>query len=240
MPVLQLATNSTLQYQPMLEHLMVDDEDGVQPVKRVNAKQLLAAQHATSDWLKDLGAPGEQEVIAEQQKAAARQAFAALVLEEDDRKKKEALLRIKSPKAFEKVNDMLDTYDWEWVERAKSLRSLAVTKILKETEHHDARVRLRALELLGKVTEVSLFTDKIKIEQPTVGDHELETRIKDKLERYLKASGRLEDVEDVKLIEKGGSNAVIDTGNGEEDGGDAPREILGDSSVPRGDGDSSH
>jgi hypothetical protein len=167
----------------------------VEPVKRVSSRQLLHAQQATSNWLQELGAPGDEVVVDEAQKTAAREAFAALATSGDEEKNKAALLKLKAPAAMSHLNAMLEAHDWEFVARAKELRAFAVTKIIKETDHHDARIRLRALELLGKVTEVGLFTERVEIKQVEVGDSELEARIKEKLERFMVTNGQLQDVE---------------------------------------------
>jgi hypothetical protein len=77
---------------------------------------------------------------------------------------------------------MLTIYDWSFVEHARQLRGMAVAKILEETDHPDARIRLKALEMLGKVTEVGLFTERIEIKKTELSDVELDERIKQKLE----------------------------------------------------------
>jgi hypothetical protein len=41
------------------------------------------------------------------------------------------------------------------------------------------------LELLGKVTEVALFTDRVQIKNEDVTDEELDARIKEKLGKYM-------------------------------------------------------
>jgi hypothetical protein len=80
---------------------------------------------------------------------------------------------------------MLTAYDWAFVEQAKELRGYAVAQILKEVEHPDARVRLKALDMLGKVTEVALFTERVEVKKTEMSDVELEARIKDKLNRFM-------------------------------------------------------
>ena len=82
---------------------------------------------------------------------------------------------------------MLTAYQWKFVEQAEELRSMAVAKIVKETDHPDARIRLKALDMLGKVTEVALFTDRVSIKTEEVTDEELDKRIKEKLGRYMGA-----------------------------------------------------
>ena len=58
---------------------------------------------------------------------------------------------------------------------------MAVAKIVEETDHPDARIRLKALELLGKVTEVGLFTERFEVKKSEMSDAELDAKIKEKL-----------------------------------------------------------
>lgn len=189
----------------MLDHLVgvapaVEALDKIKacfmPAELAPSQKLFNAQVITSQWLNELGAPDDDEITAEQQQEAAREAFVSLTTDSDPDFQQESLLRLKSPAAVEKLNAMLTTYEWEFVERAKEIRAYAVGKILEETSHHDARVRLRALELLGKVTEIGLFTDRVEIKNTNVSNTELESRIKEKLERLLIVNGQLEDVKD--------------------------------------------
>ena len=74
---------------------------------------------------------------------------------------------------------------------------MALTKIVQETDHPDARIRLKALEMLGKVTEVALFTDRVEVKKTELSDEELASKIKDKLSRYM---GKV-DIVDAKVLE---------------------------------------
>jgi hypothetical protein len=93
---------------------------------------------------------------------------------------------------------MLTAYDWHFVEQAKEIRGYAVAQLVEETKHPDAKIRLRALELLGKVTEVALFTDRIEVKKSDLSDSELDSRIKEKLERMAK----IVDITDVTYVEE--------------------------------------
>jgi hypothetical protein len=80
---------------------------------------------------------------------------------------------------------MLTAYDWAFVEQARELRGYAVAQILEEVKHPDARIRLKALQMLGTVTEVALFTERVEVKKTQMSDVELETRIKEKLNRFM-------------------------------------------------------
>jgi len=92
---------------------------------------------------------------------------------------------------------MLAAYDWEFVEQAKHLRGMAVAKILEETNHPDARVRLKALDMLGRITEVALFTERVEIKKADMSDSDIDKKIKEKLNKFM----GVVDVEDVSEIE---------------------------------------
>lgn len=193
--------------------LLDDVEPAFEPVKRVSPQRLINAQAQTCQWLAELGAPGDEAVIEEQQKAAARDAFLQVATAQPEDAQRASLLQIKSPAAMTHLSALLEAHDWEFVARAKELRSYAVTKILKETEHVDARIRLKALDMLGKVTEVGLFTERIEVKKVEVGDTELEERIRERLEKFLVASGTLVDAEEKQVAEDVELKALKGVGN---------------------------
>lgn len=171
-----------IEYEPAL--LDVPDE-GFVPLNKVSATQMLDAQMATADWLRDLGASTDEDVVSEAQGIQAREAFKVMVT--SPAQAKAALEKIEVPAAVRQIVGMLSAYDWQFVEQAQQLRGMAVAKIVDETDHPDARIRLKALELLGKVTEVGLFTERIEIKKTDLSNEELDAKIKDKLQALSKA-----------------------------------------------------
>jgi delta 1-pyrroline-5-carboxylate dehydrogenase len=152
------------------------------PLDKATPAQTLNAQKKTADWLTQI-TEDDDEILTEAQEAKVINTFNALT--QVDPKAKEKLLELEVPEEVKSVVGMVTAYQWKFVEQANELRSMAVTKIAKETEHPDARIRLKALELLGKVTEVALFTDRVEVKREELSDEELEKRIKAKLERYM-------------------------------------------------------
>jgi hypothetical protein len=80
---------------------------------------------------------------------------------------------------------MLTAYDWEFIHQAKELRGYTVSKILEETKHPDARIRLKALQMLGNVTEVALFTERVEVIKKDASEEEIEKRLRDRLAKFL-------------------------------------------------------
>jgi hypothetical protein len=68
---------------------------------------------------------------------------------------------------------------------ARELRGYTVAKLVEETTSPNANIRIKALGLLGKVTEVGLFTDKIEIRKTDLTDAEIDQKLKDKLNRFM-------------------------------------------------------
>jgi len=153
------------------------------PVEKAEPNEIIDAQVATTDWLKELGCVDDEEIISKVESQAAREAFSsAMTLPPAQQKQK--ILNLKTPAAVQKHVAMLTEFDWQFVEQAKEIRGYTVAQLLEETHHPDAKVRLKALELLGKVTEVALFTERIEVKKTELSDAELETRIKEKLNKY--------------------------------------------------------
>ena len=174
----------------MLDHLVqfspeVTSSGNFKPLSRVGADELLDAQIATADWLDDLGVEPDETVNNQVQTTNARDAFKAAATAQSPEAQKAQLMQLKTPAAVRHLTGMLTAYDWEFVEQAKELRGYAVAKILEEVENPNANIRLKALGLLGKVTEIGLFTEKIEVKQAEASDAEIEQRIKDKLNRFM-------------------------------------------------------
>ena len=146
--------------------------------------QTLSAQHKTSQWLKQL-TDEDDEILTEAQEEKTTEAFNALVTADPQAKQK--LLQLDLPHEIKSAIGMVTAYQWKFIEQAEQLRSMSVSKIVKETDHPDARIRLKALEMLGKVTEVALFTDRISVKTEDISDEELDAKIKEKLSRYMGA-----------------------------------------------------
>lgn len=176
----------------MLDHLINYDPppaflDQVVSLDKADVQSVIDAQHNTAKWLKEMGAPDTESVTQEVQEETARNTFAVLTSDTTDPVKKAQLVKLKAPTAVQHLVGMLTAYDWDFVQQAQEIRGYAVSQLVEETKHPDARIRLRALELLGRVTEIALFTDRVEVKKTEMADHELEARIREKLAKFLPA-----------------------------------------------------
>jgi broad-specificity NMP kinase len=175
----------------MLEHLIdfepevSDNSHGFVSLEKSTPSQTVDAKVNTLDWLQQLGAVDTDTKADELDTQHARKAFANLVSATPDEITHTSLAQVKTPQAVRHLVTMLTAYDWEFVERAKELRGYTVAKILEECENPSASIRLKALALLGKVTEVGLFTDKIEVKKTEMSDAEIDSKIKEKLNRFM-------------------------------------------------------
>jgi hypothetical protein len=187
-----LVNENAAEFVPEIE--LGDEGSSFIKVEKLDAAQTLQAQAKTADWLKEL-TDEDDNVISRAQEQNAASAFTALTTQDPNAKNK--ILQMQVPEEIRSTMAMVSAYQWRFVEQAEELRSMAVTKIVEETNHPDARIRLKALEMLGKVTEVALFTDRLEVKKTDVSEEELNIRIRQKLEKYMGKA----DIVDIKTNE---------------------------------------
>lgn len=169
-------------------------------IDAVDTADVLSAQIATAQWLEELGATPDDKINNETQAQLARDAFKMVVSDADTEEQKTKLLQLKTPAAVRHITGMLTAYDWEFVQMAKELRGYTVAKLFEETQSLNANIRLKALGLLGKVTEVGLFTDKVEIKKTDLTDEEIDKKLKDKLAKFMGVTDA-EPIEDIEINE---------------------------------------
>ena len=89
------------------------------------------------------------------------------------------------PASLESTKNILNEFGHSVVESAVQVRHLVTNKLLEETENPDPRVRIRALELLGKISDVGLFAEKSEVTITHQTTDELRERLRAKLERVI-------------------------------------------------------
>ena len=189
----------------MFEHLVqlepeITNRAGLMKLDDASPAELLSAQVATADWMEELGIASDEEVNTHAQTAAAREAFKVVVSGQEDIDTKERLVALKTPEAVRHLTGMLAAYDWEFVEMAKEIRGYTVAKLVEETKSPNANIRLKALGLLGKVTEVGLFTDKIEVKKVDLTEEEIDRKLKEKLAKFMNVSdAEYTDIEEIEV-----------------------------------------
>lgn len=169
------------------------------PLDKASVQSVIEAQIDTASWLEEIGAPTDKDIDTVLEKRAAREAFKAITFDGDSAAQKAAVTTMKTPAAVRHLVGMLSAYDWDFVDQAKELRSYAVAKILEETNNPNANIRLKALQMLGNVTEVALFTARVEVTQKDASEDEIERRLRERLARFITPTPA-EEVVDVPVL----------------------------------------
>jgi len=91
-----------------------------------------------------------------------------------------------TPASLVLTNNILTEFGQSVVQSATHVRHLVTNKLLLETENPDAKVRLRALELLGKISDVGLFAEKTEVTVTHQTSDELKQKLRQKLKKLEK------------------------------------------------------
>ena len=104
-----------------------------------------------------------------------------------------------TPAVIKETHKILDEFGRQVVESALTVRHLVTNKLILETENPDPRVRIKALELLGKMSDVGLFTDKSEVTITHQTTDDLKEKLRKKLQRLTQPV--VPTVEDAVIID---------------------------------------
>jgi hypothetical protein len=88
-----------------------------------------------------------------------------------------------APATIALVKTILDEFGHEIVESSKAIRNLVINKLVIESENPDARIRIKAIEMLGKMSDVALFTERSEVLITHQSTDDLKSKLKEKLQR---------------------------------------------------------
>ena len=90
-----------------------------------------------------------------------------------------------APGTILKLEALLNAYDHEFLDATRRFTNYITGRLLEETEDEDPKVRLKALELLGKRRGINLFSDQMEVTIKQKPSEEIEARLNKILERYI-------------------------------------------------------
>ena len=102
-----------------------------------------------------------------------------------------------TPASLLLTDAILKEFGQSVVESSMHIRHLVTNKLLIESDSDDARIRMRALELLGKISDVGLFSEKSEITITHQSTDDLRAKMKGKLEKLV--SGEV--IEDAVILD---------------------------------------
>jgi len=141
----------------------------------------------------------------EKDKEVAEQTAYAIAANEEKSNKKLVKKDLK-PAAYGEVKTILDAYSTRVVENAMQIRLLVTNKLIIDSDSPDDRTRLRALELLGKITDVGLFTEKSEVTINNRSTQDLLESVRAKIQRLMHPV----DIEDVTEVKVNGETIDLD------------------------------
>lgn len=97
------------------------------------------------------------------------------------------------------LDKLLGEYNNAIVEDTIRLKTYVTTRLVEESDGEKAADRLRALESLGRLSQLGMFADKVEISVNHKSTDELKEELEKKLSRYM---GVAQEVEAAKIKEK--------------------------------------
>ena len=132
-----------------------------------------------------------------------------------------------TPASIVLTNNILQEFGHSVAESATQIRYLVTNKLLLEAENADPRIRIRALELLGKISDVGLFAEKSEVTVTHQSTEDLRNKLRGKLEKLVQPVEIEEvDYEDVVLD---GEALNLEEELGVDEIADAVNEVTDDS-----------
>jgi hypothetical protein len=162
-----------------------DDYDSEEP-KSVKSRAKIAVK--TAEVLLDAGA---NIPVDDQAKDAATDIFQYIT---DSESKTEAppasaaTATLTTPASVMHLAALLRDYDHQLVDDAVQLRRFVTNKLIEETNKENASNRIKALELLGKISDVGLFSEKTEITVKNASVEDLQDQIRSKLMKIISKS----------------------------------------------------
>lgn len=104
------------------------------------------------------------------------------------------------PAVILQLDETLQEFSHAVVKNAVQIRTFVTNKLLQESSNPDPRVRIRALELLGKISDVGLFTERSEVTVTHRSTDDLKQSLREKLQA-LRSKALKNDAEDAKVVD---------------------------------------
>jgi hypothetical protein len=150
-------------------------------VSYIDLKERVEAACRTINELQEHGLEFDDPDEIDKDVAATLTAAYAEEVESTSKELSHARTAKMTPAVLLQTNDILKEFGQLVATHAAEIRNTVTNKLILETENPDARIRIRALELLGKMTDVGLFTDRKEITVTHQTADELREKLREKL-----------------------------------------------------------
>ena len=175
--------------------LTIDPELGVPLNEGESNPDLKNQVEAASNTALELAEHGLDITPTKEDKDVAAKLALAYADDPEKTSKKASSKKISTltPASLILTNQILKEFGESVVDSATQIRHLVTNKLLIESENADPRIRIRALELLGKISAVGLFAEKSEVTITHQSTDDLREKLRSKLEKLVNPVEYAED-----------------------------------------------
>jgi hypothetical protein len=167
--------------------IVVKPEVGVPVQKDASYDDLKEYVSAAAETVEELAENGlEVDANKEDQDVAAK--ITSSYASDPDKTSKKITLKkaaTLTPASLVLTNNILQEFGQLVAENAAQIRHMVTNKLVLETDNPDPRVRIRALELLGKISDVGLFSEKSEVTVTHQSTDDLRLKLRSKLAKLV-------------------------------------------------------
>ena len=175
--------------------ILVEPELGVAIPEELPPMDLKKRTDAAAETAKELADHGVNLEPTKEDEDIAARLVTAYADDPENTSKKVTTKRAATltPASLVLTNNILQEFGHSVVESALQVRHLVTNKLIDETENPDPRVRIRALELLGKISDVGLFAEKSEVTITHQSTDDLRARLREKLQKLSTPEENIQD-----------------------------------------------
>ena len=175
--------------------LVVEPEMGTQIDKTTPSVDLKDRMESAANTAKELSKHGLEVEPSKEDKDVAAKLVVAYADNPVKTSKKVTPKRVAAltPASLILTNSILQEFGRSVVESSVQIRHLVTNKLLLETDNPDPRVRIRALELLGKISDVGLFAEKSEVTITHQSTDDLREKLRSKLAKLVNPEEEIEN-----------------------------------------------
>ena len=151
----------------------------------VDLRERAEAACRSMELLQDHGLEVPPETSEDKEVAAALTSAYAVNPQATSQKANNVNTSAMTPASLQNVRAYLDEYGRAVVNHAIELRHTVTNRLIEESQNPDPRIRIRALELMGKISDVGLFTDRTEVTITHQTTDELRLKLRAKLQRLV-------------------------------------------------------
>jgi hypothetical protein len=163
--------------------------------------------HALFETVQELIRQGATVAITDQDKAESHQIAANGQLPP---------VKTITPGTIINLEAILSEWDHEVLDAGRRLRNYVTNKLIMDSNNADPRVRIKVLELLGKLNNVGLFSDRVEVNVVNRSIDSIEQELAKTLELYM---GKADEVEIEKELPPSIGDIDLDEVLGEDESG---------------------